>query len=378
MSLENKLIFSISMVKNEEDIIESFVRYNINIFDGMIILDNGSSDKTLEILELLKDEGLPLYIFESDTPKFDQFVMRNKLLLMAVNEFNADLIVPLDADEFIISTNRGNPRKIIEKFGSNMLTRVKWKTFVPDFSKDKEVKFIPSKITMARDESLEAHYKVIVPKELVRDYNAKLSTGCHDLIYDEKYEKLINRIICPELRISHFPIRSKDQTFSKIVIGWINELHREDRIEGQSFHWQKIFDRLKDDEEITNEDVVNFAKEYALRNNELDVDIYNDPVDLSFCKNLNITYTPDHIKPLSNLLETFEYLSISHLNYKNKSKDEIRCLNETIKNLSIKLDELTDEKDFLKHKISEYETSTSWKITSPIRKVKDITRNRRD
>ena len=36
----NKKIFSISMVKNEMDIIESFVRYNANIFDGMIILDN--------------------------------------------------------------------------------------------------------------------------------------------------------------------------------------------------------------------------------------------------------------------------------------------------------------------------------------------------
>ena len=34
-----KKIFTITMVKNEMDIIESFIRYNLNIVDGMIILD---------------------------------------------------------------------------------------------------------------------------------------------------------------------------------------------------------------------------------------------------------------------------------------------------------------------------------------------------
>jgi len=55
-------LVSISMVKNEEDIIESFVRYNLNIFDEMILLDNGSSDNTLNILNSLKRENLPIYI----------------------------------------------------------------------------------------------------------------------------------------------------------------------------------------------------------------------------------------------------------------------------------------------------------------------------
>ena len=48
------------MVKNEMDIIESFVRYNVNYLDGMIILDNGSTDNTLNILKSLKNEGLPI------------------------------------------------------------------------------------------------------------------------------------------------------------------------------------------------------------------------------------------------------------------------------------------------------------------------------
>ncbi len=78
----SKKIFSISMVKNESDIIESFVRYNLNIFDGMIILDNHSSDNTLEILNLLKKEGLNLHIIKDEDKEFDQAAKINKLLLV--------------------------------------------------------------------------------------------------------------------------------------------------------------------------------------------------------------------------------------------------------------------------------------------------------
>ncbi|MDP3035130.1 MAG: glycosyltransferase family 2 protein [Methanobacteriaceae archaeon] len=73
----SKTIFSISMVKNESDVIESFVRYNLNILDGMIILDNQSSDNTLEILNLLKKEGLNLYIIKDEDREFDQAIKTN-------------------------------------------------------------------------------------------------------------------------------------------------------------------------------------------------------------------------------------------------------------------------------------------------------------
>ncbi len=67
-----KKIFSVSMVKNEMDIIESFVRYNLNILDGMIILDNASTDDTLKILNLLKLENLPIFIFKDENSEFDK------------------------------------------------------------------------------------------------------------------------------------------------------------------------------------------------------------------------------------------------------------------------------------------------------------------
>ena len=354
-----KKIVSISMVKNEEDIIESFVRYNINILDEMIILDNNSNDNTLKILKLLKDEGLPVFIYKDKKTEYEQFIQTNCLLLMATNKFNADVIVPLDADEFLISSNRGNPRKILENIGSNTFYSVKWKTYIPDFKDNCEKKFVPSKITFAREDILEEYYKVIVPKELVTDYNVKLSKGNHNLIFDQLNENAIKGIICSDLRIAHFPLRSKEQTISKIAVGWINS-HRLDKVKNESFHLQKIFNKLKENEDIKNEDVINYAKEYALKNEVTPINLIEDPIDLSFCTCTEVIYSQSKVKPISNLLTTFESISKLNLELKKESFDNIAGL--------------IAEKKCLESKINLYENSLSWKITTPIRKIGKIYR----
>lgn len=55
-----KKIVLVSMVKNEADIIESFVRHSLTYADELIIADHQSSDGTWEMLQKLRAEGLPL------------------------------------------------------------------------------------------------------------------------------------------------------------------------------------------------------------------------------------------------------------------------------------------------------------------------------
>ena len=337
------------MVKNEMDIIESFVRYNVNIFDGMIILDNGSTDDTLKILKLLKSEGLPLFIILDQDKEYDQITKMNKLLSMAVNEYGADIIVPLDADEFLISSIGGNPRKILEKMEDSIFFKVKWRTYVPDFNRND--KFIPAKINFSRDERLEKFYKVILPKELVKNYEIRLTTGNHDLKFNKKYKNIIKPVINEELRIAHFPIRSKEQTASKIMVGWIYLVCRPERGESDGFHWQKIFNKLKEDQIVGTEDITNFAKSFALAEEKTEIKLEDNPIDLTFCKNIEIIYTNKKINPMANLLEACEWLSLSYLNLKK---------------------EKLEEENQLKSKIDEYENSISWTITSPLRKLSHI------
>jgi hypothetical protein len=363
------------MVKNEMDIIESFIRYNLNIVDGMIILDNGSTDNTLNIIKKLKDEGLPVFYIEDEDLKYAQDKKMTNLLKIAVDKFDADIILPLDVDEFITSKHHGNPRKILEQLESPNYYLVKWKTYIPCFDKKINNKFIPSQITFTRDEELEKYYKAIIPRELVKDYSVKLSFGNHDIIYDKKYRDIIKSEFNPDLSIAHFPLRSKDQTFSKIVLGWISSLHRADRADGECFHWENIFNKIKENEELSNEDVTDLAAEYALKGDACPVNIKEDPMDLTFCKNIDIIYTPDKINPISNLLYGFELFSISHLNFKRESTINEQRLNTDLTSASLELKEMKVQEKHLKNKIKNYENSISWRITSPLRKIGKIIRD---
>ncbi|MBP2046665.1 glycosyltransferase family 2 protein [Methanobacterium aggregans] len=367
----DKKIFSISMVKNESDVIESFVRYNSNVMDGMIILDNGSTDDTLKILKQLKEEGLALIIFEDTDREHEQDTKMSKLLIKAVDEFHADIVVPLDADEFIISSDQGTPRNILEKIEANTYYHVQWRTFVPDFKRSDD--FVPARITSARKDNLENFYKVIIPKDLVKKYDVKLTFGNHDLTFDSRYDEVIKSAFNENLRIAHFPIRSKEQIISKITVGWIYNLSKLNRPEGQSFHWQTIFNKLKENKEILNEDITEFAKSYALQDDLKEVNLKETPMDLSFCQNIEIKYTPQKVEYISNILEGCEWLASSYLNYNKDSLKEEERLKSEITDLSRKMDELYEskilEKKYLQNKIEEYENSTSWKITSPLRKI---------
>ena len=53
-------IVGITMVKNEQDIIEPFILHNIQFLDALLIADNGSSDATREIIRFhqAKVEGI--------------------------------------------------------------------------------------------------------------------------------------------------------------------------------------------------------------------------------------------------------------------------------------------------------------------------------
>lgn len=364
-SAKSKKLYSITMVKNEMDIIESFIRYNLNILDGMIILDNGSTDSTLNIIKQLKDEGLHVFYIEDEDSTYEQDKKMTQLLKIAVDKFDADIILPLDSDEFITSKHQGNPRKILEKLESPNYYLVKWKTYIPDFDKKIHNKFIPSQITLARDEKLEKFYKVIIPKELVKNYSVILSFGSHDLIYHENYGNIIKSVFNSNLSIAHFPIRSKEQALSKFIVGWIN---LPPAIKITRNHWHKMFNRIKEFGEIKNEDVIEFAKKFALESEDIIVNVKEDGMDLSFCNNIEIRYN-NKVKPISNILKQFD------LTFK-ESQEQEQILSSKIEDLSLELDDLYnlkhEEEKHFKNEIKAYKNSKSWIITAPFRKIGNI------
>ena len=106
-------IVAISMVKNEMDVIESFVRHTLGFADLLIVADHKSTDQTREILEKLRDEGLPLIIEDVRTAIYEQADVMTHLLWEAADVQKADLVVPLDADEFLVPTGGASCRAVL-------------------------------------------------------------------------------------------------------------------------------------------------------------------------------------------------------------------------------------------------------------------------
>ena len=134
MNQENaaaKRVLAITMVKNEQDIIESFVRHTLSFADELLVCDHQSTDATREILGNLKAEGLPLDIRTEYRAEYAQATFMNALLCEAAEQRQADFIVPLDADEFLLPETTGDLREKIEALSPDTVYALSWRKYVP-------------------------------------------------------------------------------------------------------------------------------------------------------------------------------------------------------------------------------------------------------
>jgi len=77
-------IAAVTTVRNESDIVESFVRHNAAFIDRLYILDHRSTDSTPEILRRLTEEGLPLTVSREDDGIFRQGPTMTRLIKQAM------------------------------------------------------------------------------------------------------------------------------------------------------------------------------------------------------------------------------------------------------------------------------------------------------
>ena len=90
---------SITMVKNEQDIIEPFLRHNRQFFDAMIVLDHGSTDRTAEIIENCARELGGIFFTHISRFEYAQSEYMSAALRYVQSTFFADFVCFLDADE---------------------------------------------------------------------------------------------------------------------------------------------------------------------------------------------------------------------------------------------------------------------------------------
>ena len=167
------------MVKNEMDIIESFVRHTLGFADLLIIADHKSTDRTREILEALQAEGLPIIIEDVAAARHMQAETMTHLLWEAADDYGADLILPLDADEFLVPAGRAPVRDVLNMVPIDDVRSLLWRRCIP-VSEDgiSSGKFALS-VPLLQASSPEKEPKLIVSGELVRREHIRLSEGNH-------------------------------------------------------------------------------------------------------------------------------------------------------------------------------------------------------
>jgi len=236
-----KKIFSVLQVKNEADIIESLCRYYCSFCDGILVTENWSSDNTLNILRSLVKEGLPIFITNDlgVNTHYDYL----KLFNLAIDKYQADIILPNDADEFLVCLDGGNPRPVLESLDEKVEYHVPCRNYTCPREMNDNTVFYPDLINKYTEFS---YTKTVMSRFLFRKKGAYPTTGRHDFLYTKDPPDIIDmKTLC----YNHYPVRNAYQFMLKAIMGWAGYLsypyHDGSTYFGECWHWKAFYDEIK-------------------------------------------------------------------------------------------------------------------------------------
>jgi hypothetical protein len=214
-------VIGVACVRDEVDIIEAFVRHNLACVQRLIVLDHGSTDGTRDVLEALQGEGLALDILSDPSP--GKNLSKRMTMLMrdhAVRRWDADWVLPLDADELIAVS--GDEPLVPEGAAGDQPLRLTWLSYVPD-ARDDAAELNPVVRIRHRlnDQPGQRIVKLLVPRQWAGHAGAVLGQGSHELLVDGRpCATAAHDRVC----LAHFPVRSRGQFVAKTVIGHLQNL----------------------------------------------------------------------------------------------------------------------------------------------------------
>lgn len=274
-------ILTLTMIKNEADIIETFVRYTMQFAEKMFFIDNGCTDGTIEILHELTKEGFDIVIYHEAAVFYEQYLLENTYIKKIVRENQFDFLIPLDADEFLTASQL-TPLLCFETLPKEKITLIKWKTYVITAENECNGFFLDS-IKHVRIKESVTFTKVILPYKVLEKEEIYVSMGHHTV--ESKMENIT--VENSQLYIAHFPVRSEEQILLKIYQGILCQLMSSYR-SVVAFHWRKLIKEF----EHSKLNLINYSQSYALPEGEIvdgERDIIIDPFDYEWCT--------DSIKP---------------------------------------------------------------------------------
>jgi glycosyltransferase involved in cell wall biosynthesis len=252
------------MVKNEQDLIEPFVRHALRFVDNLIVVDNGSVDDTRPILVKLARELAGLVYADRPDFSFKQSQFMTQLMRFSQSAFFADFIFFLDADEFISAPDRAQLEKILGAIPRGGFGLMPWSTFIlsPQSASD-EGRDPPRSMTMRRRKESPLYHKAILRADGQDVSGIMIEDGNHSISRVDGGG--LKSCSLDSLPLYHFPVRSLEQLASKSIVGWMATLKKYkglDPPKNHNYQWKMNYRRIRDGD-LSAELAVEASWQYA-------------------------------------------------------------------------------------------------------------------
>lgn len=296
---------AVTMVRNECDIIELFIKINSRVFDAIYILDHMSNDGTPHIISTMKNAGFPIKYSQYNSREFNQGEVITSLVNQVANLDLYDYIVPLDADEFLLLDSKSSIENQISKFIlKNEYARIKWQTFCPISDDYFSINSPLYELFRMRDKEPKQYYKLIIGNEYAK--NCEISLGNH---------RTINRQFNVEpqilaITLAHAPLRSSNQMLNKAILGSHALRLTPKRLPSQGYHWDFMANFIREKNfQIGYDDLAINSLRYAMPKNSLE----ETPLLMFDGPRIGLSTDSIEFKELSkiNNLKSFDYFMLS-------------------------------------------------------------------
>jgi len=252
----------IAIVRNECDIVEAFVRHNAAVLDQLYIVDNHSSDATLEILQRLAASRLPIKLGRDEDFRYYQGAKTTALIKTALEDEPWDCLFPLDCDEFLLVDDREALESEIAGLAPLEAGLLVSDHYAPmesdDYAEPDPVRRIVHRA--AAEPTLPLLLgKAIAPYPLGSSPAVVMGEGNHHILIADR--RMPERWLT-SARVAHFPVRSIEQFVSKVVTTRLAWLSRRDYRSTLGHHIAVFYEQLRGHPEVTSLQLLDAAFVY--------------------------------------------------------------------------------------------------------------------
>lgn len=224
----------VSMVRDEADVIELFVRVNARSVDHLYIIDHDSRDATRDLLLRLRAEGLPCTLFER-SGEFQQAAWLSRLIRQLADK-GYDFILPLDADEFL-SLPREALLERLRQLPHDQCAWLPWRNYGPVSLDWDDARAPLFDVMRPVAEEAETRFKVVVPGAWAE--RVVLAEGSHVVRLEGDTQWRAGYVLSG-VALLHAPVRSVAQIAAKALVGSLTLAIKPNRSPMEGQHWDEL------------------------------------------------------------------------------------------------------------------------------------------